>query len=335
MNDDYEKRIDEAIKLVNDNHIEALVRAYIIKKFELEPSFDNLSISESRRIHATLQAAGYTTEMILSGKADYEIEPFVREKVMRIEAVIKDKEEKHKQPLKTTKKYYKAKVISGLIAATLAVSSLVAVSEPLFNDEIDTHLEASQTIGMAVSDFKSDDYKYKRNIVEQNTYVVGYDEVGHPIVAYHNDRIAEDVISLCVEDPSLFDVCMHTIYFDMSDNRLENMDAVLRYLKSYMANDSALVDIFSQIESYGVFLEYVLDSVYQEQRNSEYSDLQQDIEEYKANKTAYEVTYNKLPEKTQKRIQQLINDYKKSGKALYSEYQDNLENLEGDNFGTR
>lgn len=310
--------MDKALEMVNNNNGYYKIGEYIISRFNV-----NMNINMAKEFGKRLILQyGYKKEQILNGEADEIIEFELDSKINKSKEIINI-------PLKTTKTRNTKKVVVGAIASLLAVTTIYSFGiKPAYN-EMKENDEIKKSIGMMAAEVGSEDYENKRNIVSQNTYKVGLDDRHYPIVAYHNDGIAKDIIQVCTKEPELFELCMYNVYFDMNYNRLKNMDEVVRYLKNYTEKDESLAFIQNKLSNCNVFLDYLITNGFANPNAKDYYQLLESIKEYKNLSS-----FSALSEESQKRIEDLIDEYEKNKDNLYDNYKNNLEQDEV-NYGTR
>lgn len=315
------------MKWVNENSDYLRIGEYIIYKFNV-----NITPQESKKLGEFLMwQMGYSKKEVLSGLADDAIRKLVSQQKTKENSIRKENETVKNPPLKTKKVKINKKKVVGVLASFMAVAAIYSFAiKPTYTTTM-KNMEVSKTLGMMASEIGSDDYKYGRNIVSQNTYHASRDDSGYPVIAYHNDGIAKDIIKVCTKDASLFDLCMYNVYYNMDYNKLKNMDEVVKWLNIYSKDDESLQFIQDKLFNCDVFLDYIISRGFADPNDKEYYQLLEDIENYK--KSNDTVPLYSLSKEAQKRIKGLIKEYKENRDNLYSEYKDNLE--QGDTYGTR
>lgn len=325
LDDDYTKLM---MKMVNENSDYSRIGRYIISKFNID-----ITMQEAKKIGEFLALQkGFSKDDVLNGLADRSIKKIINYNKMKENSIEKNYELKENIPLKTKKVIINKKFVIGVAASFLTISLLYNFAlEPAYND-FKEDKKIRQSIGMMVADVNSDDYKYGRGIVAQNTYHAGFNEKGYPNVAYHNDKIAEDIIKVSLEDADIFDLCMYNVYTDISYNKLKNMDEVIRWLNVYTKDNDDLQFIQDKLFNCDVFLDYIMLRGFANPNDKDYTKLVEDIKMYKESDD--NVPLYSLSEESQKRIEELIREYKSNRGNLYSEYKSRLEE-QGDSYGTR
>lgn len=328
-----DKETQAMFRMVNENADYHKIAEYIIARFDV-----NLDMEEAKKIAKSLvKGEGFTKEQIINGMADYSVYNRLNFKKAQSKSVQQPNESVIEIILKTIKEKIDPKFVAGALATIMLFSTLHGfVIKPTI-EEFKENREITQSIGMLVAEPGSFEYIHKQSIVSQNTYQIPnqFDEKGFPVVAYHNDKIASDIIQVCTHDPELFDLCMYNVYFDMSHNRLENMDTVIRYLQLYSANDESISFIQERLTNCDIFLDYLIVRGFADPNSEDYYKLLEDINKYGELKGSSDVPFNALPKESQERIEKLIEEFKANKNNLYSEYKDNLDNIEGEGYGTR
>lgn len=303
---------DSVIKMVNDNNYYHNITVYIMKNIP-----DTFTLEEARKLAKYLIIEqGFSYGEILKGYADYIIQKESALKRVKVNSVLQASERNEGIVLRTIKKFIDKMDLKKVITFILAIVASAVVTNEIsefqnFIDESQLVNDVPQNIGMLAAEEKSEDYVNKRTIVAQNTYQVGFEGNGQPIVAYNSDGIAKDIIMVCNKDASLFDLCLAETYFEMNYNRLQNMEDVFKLLKIYLASDPAFAHLFSQIADCDVFLDYVFKKA---GNNKSYPSLLSAINEYK--KVG---SFNFLSSESQKAIQSLISSFEQQKRVLSSE----------------
>ena len=314
-------------KMVNENSNYYNIAIYIINNFNAD-----IDIQLAKKMAEILvKSKGFNKDEIINGLADDAIINMLKFRKSQTKSVKQVNDKDIKVPLKTKKQRVNTKFVAGALATLIALSSVYGyvikpqIEENKENEKID------EEIAMMASEQGSDAYIHKQSIVAQNTYQIPgeLDNEGYPIVAYYNDKIAEDIVNVCVKDPKLFDICIYNVYFDMNHNRLDNMDSVINYLKSYSQEDPSLSFINEKLENCDVFLDYLVKRGFNDPNSKDYYKLLEDINLYETS------SFTELPKESQERIENLIEEFKANKDNLYIEYKTNLEIVEGDDFGTR
>ncbi len=210
---------DDILKIVNENSDFVKIAEYILEY--LPDVFDFL---EAKKVAKYLvNEFDYTKADILLGKANDDSVRFARIKLMRNNSVQKDNNKKERVPLKTKKKKISKQVIAISLALVFGLSGIMYISHGIEDEKED--YEISSMIGMLVQGENE-----KGNIVNQNTY--GIYQGAERSIAYNVDGIANDIIKICTQNPELLDLTLYRTYFDMNYNLLNNMDDVIRWLKT-------------------------------------------------------------------------------------------------------
>lgn len=324
-----DKDTDMLFKLVNENSDYYRIGEYIISKFNV-----NIDMITSKKIAEILiNEEGYTKEQILNGIADKSIKNILSYYKLKNNSVVQKNERVQEVPLKTKKSKINKKFVVAAIGGIMAISMLGHFGFKPIITEYKENKEISESIGMMVAEPGTDAYFYAMSIVAQNTYQASRDNRGYPVIAYHNDGIAKDIIEVCTQNPELFDLCMYNVYFDMAYNRLSNMDDVVRYLNIYTESDESLSFIQDKLHNCDVFLEYLIARGFANPNDKDYYQLLEDIKTYKL--STADVPFNTLEKDAQKRIEELIEEFKNNRSNLLNEYKDNLEEVKGEDYGTR
>lgn len=326
---------NDMIRLVNENADMYRIAEYIISKY------DGIDINDAREFAKYLtRTLEFTKSEIITGKADKTIFNWVKGKTLVKNSVLQKGEKRTETQLKTKKENiqptnFKKRIVLFLATTAVIVYILVNivtgvvtyVTDVSENYKLETSV--SQSIGMLASQVGNDAYEYKMNIVAQNTYHVPgqFDASGNPVIAYYNDKIAEDIIKVCSYDSSLFEICMQNTYFNMEQNRLRNMDKVLEWLQINTKDEESLSYIYDQIRDCDVFLEYLLGQGFISPNDEDYHLILEDIEQYKALCGDVRSPFSALPKESQKRLQKLIDEYKKNTEITYPEFVGKLEQL--------
>lgn len=332
-------RLDDhkMIKIVNENAEMYRIAEYIVSKH------DGIFIDDAREYAKYLvKTAGFTKNEILSGKADKSISNWVRGMMLAKNSVFQQDETPQETPLKTKKEKisppnYKKRVIifvAGVAVVTyivvnlvgFAVTNIIGVKDNI--EQIKLETSVSQSIGMLASAPGNDAYEHKMNIISQNAYPVpgSFNSDGSQVIAYRNDDIAADIIKVCSHNPDLFDLCVQDAYFNMSDNRLVNMDEVLRWLKSYSEDKEDLAYIHDQVKDCDIFIEYLVREGFISPNDESYPLLEQAIHEYKSLRE-YNSPFMSLSKEHKKVVQQLIAEYEENKNISYPKYAEILKEL--------
>ncbi len=310
MQDEFDKSV---MKMVNDNNTNYTVAVYIMEK---NPNVFNLE--EARGVaNYLMKELGFSSKAILDGAAQADIFRQVILKNIRNSSVLKESEEKVKILLKTIKKKVNSSDIEKIIVKVIAVAAacvIVHAAKPLVTEnwlDWENVNDVSSNIGTIVADMDNSDLQNK-NLVVQNTYQVGFDEDGRPLVAYNSEGIAQDILKVCSKDETLLDICLYDVYFNMNYNRLANMDEVIRNIKNYIGNDGNFNSISSSLQNVDVFLDYLLKIGVVQSNDADYFEVVNAVEAYKRNGS-----FESLSEKEQKVIQDFIKKYQSSKKEIY------------------
>lgn len=322
-----DKDTQAALRMVNENSYFHEIASHIIKVFPLD-------ISQAKKMAEILvKQEGFTKEEILQGKADKSIANRLRFSKAKDKTVREPNKTRAEILLKTIKEKVNVRFVAGALGGVFLISGLINYVD----NKMQENNEVTQLLGMLVAEPGSDAYEHKQSIVSQNTYIIPgqFDDEGFPISAYSNEKIAEDIIKICTLDPELFDLCMYDVYFDMNDNKLSNMDSVLRYLQTYTKEDESLQFINDRVANCDVFLDYLVSCGFANPNSKDYYKVLEDINKYEQAASRSGVPFNELPEESQKRLEALIENFEANKNNLYTEYKDNLENIERDNYGSR
>lgn len=319
----------DMFKMINAKSDYHNIAEYIIMRFPTK-----FGIEEAKEIaEIFVKSNGFTKEEILSGQRDKQIYEMIKLFIYKPKSVVNKQPQKQafetetikpspspiEVALKTIKKNIDPKTAAKFTAYTLAASMLFGFYANNYRD-IKRSEEISEDLGMMASQTGSYDYEHKINIVNQNDYVASRKQNGDAIIAYHNDKIAMDIVNICTQNIELFDICIYDVYFNMEYNRLENMDSVLRYLKSYLEKEESLQPVYAKISDCSVFLDYIIKSGVISSESEEYAEIKEAIKNYKNAKRDYEVAFNGLSKSDQRRINDLISGYKGLKDEYYKKY---------------
>ena len=317
---------EDILKIFNNkkqqNQICDDIARFLLKKYE-----NRLSVEDAFEIATKLyKQESLNIEKIQSGNYDSIIDKNVRPYIIRKTSVYQEGEVKNDKPLESKKKETRL----GFFQVSILAISTVAIVLTFQNAIKDKREEAEirSNLGKLATTYGSSEYENGISIVSQNTYQLNSQNSAGPMVAYHNDKIALDIISVCTKDPQLFSVCMNNVYNDMKYNRLENMDAVLNNLKIFMASDEALEPIYRTIANESVFLDYVTDQGFADPNSKDYFELMNAITHYKELKSKSSEmgqAFNGLSSSEQELIKKLMKNYSNNKDQLYDEFIDDLE----------
>lgn len=342
---DYKLELDDKLlNIINLNSKYRNIASELIVRLSLD--VDVLEMKEI--VKKLVEEYKYSEEEILNGKVNKTIKLLlVKERMAhyaenmseeQLNALINNTKKRSiekapKTPLKTKKRKNLTKPFAFALAGVLIISGSIHIKNTIQDAMLEN--DVSDNLGMLASNIGEEDYEHKRSILQQNKYMAGLDAEGFPIVAYDFHNIANDIIKICEQDPSLFDITLCDIYFDMQ-NRLENIDDLLRELKNQLSNNDNLQNVYTRIKDVDVFLEYLLNLGLISSQDDLYNELLSDIGEYKLARGEGNVTYNLLSTESQKRIDKLIDLYREQ-KSRYNEmYGNRLENLvkeQGEDYG--
>lgn len=325
---------NEMIQLVNENAEMYRIAEYIVSKH------DGIFIDDAREYAKYLvKTEGFTKSEILSGKADKSISNWVRGVMITKNSLLQKDEVPVETPLKTKKENisptnFKKRImlfVAGAIIVVFIVVNLITGAVSIIKESVEqsrVETSVSQSIGMLASAPGNDAYEHKMNIVAQNTYIVpgSFNSDGSPVVAYRNEDIAADIIKVCSHNPDLFDLCVQDAYFNMSDNRLGNMDEVLRWLKLYSEDKEDLAYIHDQVKDCDIFIEYLVREGFISPNDESYPLLEQAIHEYKSLRE-YNSPFMSLSKEHKKVVQQLIAEYEENKNISYPKYAEILKEL--------
>ena len=328
---------NEMIQLVNENAEMYRIAEYIVSKH------DGIFIDDAREYAKYLvKTAGFTKNEILSGKADKSISNWVRGMMLAKNSVFQQDETPQETPLKTKKEKisptnYKKRVIIFVAGVAVviyivvnlvgfAVTNIIGIKDNI--EQIKLETSVSQSIGMLASASGNDAYEHKMNIISQNAYPVpgSFNSDGSPVIAYRNEDIAADIIKVCSHNPDLFDLCVQDAYFNMSKNRLGNMDDVLRWLQIYSEDKEDLQYIYEQVKDCDIFIEYLVKEGFISPNNEDYPLLEAAIKEYKTLRE-YNSPFSALSKEHQKVIENLIDEYEENKSISYPKFAGILKEL--------
>lgn len=304
------------MKLVNENSNIVQIAEYI---FEFSGKY--LEFEEAKKIAKYLiNEENFKKNEILEGLANTKILSIMQYKRMKTKSIQSKEQTESKVPLKTVKKKINPKVIVVGLMVVLNISSLAYLKQSINSYRED--FEVSKMISMATTG--SDD---NSSLVSKNSYGLNYGD--ERAVAYDNAGIASDILKVCLQDPELLDLVLFRTYFDMSYNRLSNMDEVIGSLAFYAKDDDNLQFITDSLGNCSSFLDYVFKKGYIAPNDSDYYLYQNAVNEYNNTMSDFKFPYNNLSKETKNLIDKLLSEYRKSKDNLYSEYKDNLDNIAG------
>ena len=189
--------------------------------------------------------------------------------------------------------------MTGLACATI-VTSFASIHKKMIRDDID--YKTSIYIGMLASELGSEDYEHKRNLVSQNTYNIDN------TVSYNTANIAKDIMSVCENDDSLFDLCLFDVYFNLNYDRLANMDGIFYGLKVEMKSLDENNPLHTKLNDYKSFLEYAFNTAvsngYLEVGSKDYKEILNAVNNY------HQYHFNELSDSDQKAIRELLDHIK-------------------------
>lgn len=325
---------NEMIQLVNENAEMYRIADYIVSKH------DGIFIDDAREYAKYLvKTAGFTKNEILSGKADKSISNWVRGVGITKNSLLQKDEAPVETPLKTKKENisptnFKKRImlfVAGAIVVIYLVVNLITGAVSIIKESVEqsrVETSVSQSIGMLASAPGNDAYEHKMNIISQNAYPVpgSFNSDGSPVIAYRNEDIAADIIKVCSHNPDLFDLCVQDAYFNMSKNRLGNMDDVLRWLQIYSEDKEDLQYIYEQVKDCDIFIEYLVKEGFISPNNEDYPLLEAAIKEYKTLRE-YNSPFSALSKEHQKVIENLIDEYEENKSISYPKFAGILKEL--------
>lgn len=309
------KKYEEEI--IND------IAAYLMEKYQNRISYDDaLEIANILYNQEFLDR-----DNVYSGEYDDIIHKTTKAYIMRRESTHQNNVEKKEVPLQSIRKFVNKDFVKGAIITVSAAAIFFTFSS--FNkDAGKIERKTDSNLGKLASAVGSSDYKKGISIVNQNAYRIQSSNSANSSLAYYHDRIALDIISVCTKDPQLFEICLNNVYSDMNYNRLENMDEIFKFLKIYMASDEALTPLYEKIADCDVFLDYIIKAGYLKPDSKDYDKIVEDIAKYKSVKDSYNEighVFSNLNSDSQKRIENLMTDYRNNKKNLQKE---NIEIIE-------
>lgn len=349
----------EMIKMVNAKRDYEEVGKYIISEFyrmaedTKNKGYElNLTPNEYKKIERYLlekyrlegqKLMGRTKlskDDILAGKASFEIYKTIRilqANFMSVKDEIARQEEEERQAeieFKTKKKNkarnerIKKLLFAVTISSAITITGLSALE--IYNN-YEEDKELTSAIGYIVSEEEND----KRNIVEQNIYRASFDSKGKEVYDLNIESLANDIITLCKNNPDLFDIAIYNVYSNLDGNKLSTMDSLIVCLRDMAKEDERLDFIFSKLDNCRVFLDYLVNRGFLNPNSEDYYAILNDIELYIETKTYGAEGLERLPEKSSTRLQGIIDAFEANRDNLYSEYKDVIDGMVGDEFGTR
>ncbi len=266
----------------------------------------------------------YFKEDILQGKADDDLAKRLHTKIIELNSVRKEEEKDLEIPLKTFKRKTKKEEIKRLAILIAGLAATVMILGVKYNEYNDERIKEETTInlGLLASEVGSDDYLNKRNIVIQSA-INPQDREGNTIPRFV--ALADDIISICIKDPSLFDITVYDTYYHINQDRLDNFNTTWDTLKNYFTNDEAFNVIYSNKINKS-FLNYVLDMLV---ANDKVKYLDSEYQKYMSVVIEYQNVqkFEELSKPSKVILLDMMNKYQELGQNFYRDNNENIEYL--------
>jgi len=314
-----DRLIDSVLKGEKDDLLDSMLNDITeIENYISKLAKGNLSKAGAREIAITFYDNKHAKDKILDGVYNQSILQTIETYIFKEKSVEEEtsrgqinstKQKKQETELKT-----KVKKISYWKVAAWITSLTVVIAGSVF---IYNHLQNVVQKNMVHQELASMVNIDNINLVEGNSYKI----INNPgtedddVIAYHNDRIAQNIIDICKENPDFLDVSLSSVYNNMNLNKLENMDEIFRYLKSFSKDDESLKETFERLMICDCFLEYLLNTGYISPESNEYYIAKEAVKEYERHGS----------------LDSLSKEHKTVIKKLLSNFENNISLY--DNFG--
>ncbi len=320
------------LDIVNKNSDYTKVAEYILGKSDY-----TFSLEQAKNIAKYLiMEQKYTKEDLLQGKADDYIQKRAQAKLVELKSVRQKDEERAEVPLKSFKHSISKDEIKRfiiLITGLAATVTILGIKNYEFEEE-KMKSETSANLGYLASEVGSDIYDSKSNIVYQSA-LENKDPNTNEFIS-QSESLANNIIDVCIKDPSLFDITIFDTYYNIQFNRIDKLSETWGYLQKYMANDEAFFELLNT-KLNSSFLNYILNMLETSGEikigSTDYENYRSAIEEYqKANK------YEKLTGEAKVTLREMMDKYHNLGNNLYKENNKKIKNLveeQKDGFGGR
>ncbi len=248
--------VNDMKKSTGDNYDYSEIVYYIVEHFE------NWDVNETFNCAKYLVlTCNYTKDEILNHEADDKIKDFINYQKAKKSSV--EEKENLTKPVskrgihlkakreKTPKEKFKQRLEIGLLIAGIGtLSILYAVRSHTTNNMLEKEIGRFASHGKTIE-----------SIVEQATDSLGYNpQVGHVEFDYREDIIAGHLEDMLEKNPNVLDDVLHSIYTDLEQNRLYNMDTIMARLRLSATNNGHLQEVKDKIDSCQSFLDYVVKS---------------------------------------------------------------------------
>lgn len=226
--------------------------AYTLKKY---PNF--FSKNEAMHIAVYMLDKGYTLQDVLSGRHDDVIDYTYQAEIIAQRSVLREQEERKYVPVSNASLKHRGKISFKKIVIAMAIGASVLAGVPhIKNNDAKKDYDISKAIGLLIAEPGEEDYIHERNIVSQNTASIpGADGIFY----YNVFGIASDILRVSNGDYELFDLCVLDTYYNLSMDKLNNMDDVYFNLKLQASNNGTLRVIEERLNRNSTFLDYLLD----------------------------------------------------------------------------
>lgn len=319
-------------EIINQNSDYRKIAEYILEKFGKKFSYE-----EARKIAKYLiLEKKFTKEEILQGNADEYLKKRAHIKLIMFKSVRQKDEQIVEIPLRTNKHFIKKEEILRLIILIAGLASTVMILGVKSNDYKNAKMreETSINIGLLASEVGSDSYNKERNIVIQSALENKDPETGMRISP--SESLANNIIDVCIKDPSLFDVTIYDAYYNIDYNRVDRLSNTWGYLQNYMAKDEAFTEIRNN-KLRNTFLHYILDMLV---ANGKINVKSKDCQNYLDAINEYQkvLKYEDLSKENKVVLKEMMDKYHDLGNNLYKKNSDTIESLveeQAQEFGGR
>lgn len=248
--------VDDMKKTTGANYDYSEIVHYIVDHFDVK------DVNETFNCAKYLVLIGnYTKDEILNHEADDKIRDFMGYQKAQ-EASVEEEANLNKpaslrgtrlnaKRAKTAKEKFRKKLERGILIAGIGVVSLLYVGRIHTTNHM-----LEKEIGRFASRGETTE-----NIVEQATESLGYNlQTNQVDYDYREDIIARHLEDMLEKDPSILDDVLHSVYKDLEQNRLYNMDTIMARLRLSVTNNEKLQVIKEKIDTCHSFLDYVANS---------------------------------------------------------------------------
>lgn len=294
-----ENKTDALFKEINFNSDCRAIAQYIVQKFA------NYDIEKAKKTALNLMKnQKYSKEAILNGEADEIIAKMAYIQLIEDNSVRKKDEQILEIKLKSKKESISGIDMKNLIAIILGLSITVTALGIAYNNKMNEALMSNvgHKIEMLTSDVSLPDNRYS-----------------------FNELSANKIISLCINDPNLFDVAIYNAYYNNATNRINNITKVWDFLQNKLANDDAFSPIYAKMAN-KTFLDYVLNMLIEtgkvEISSKEYEKYVEVIKDYNNN-----LSFEKVDRTRRRDLVEMMEKYKELGLSLYKSSKNKINEI--------